>query len=144
VSSLPADAKPTDIPQTLFEEEEVCLVLLRNTRLAPAPGEGALTELSAIMSRFILFGAWGLSLHWGNERFSLDNKESDEGAGLLTETGLLQSAPDKPHRTWHHSHTWLGILPAKFDGRVGKALSLLSPTARQKAKDTIALTILVA
>ena len=142
VSSLPADAKPTDIPQTLFEEEEVCLVLLRNTRLAPVPGEGALAELSAIMSRFILFGAWGLSLHWGNERFSLDNKYSDEGADLLAETGLLQSASDKPHRTWHHSHTWLGILPAKFDGRVGKALMLLSPTARQKAKDTIALTIL--
>ena len=142
VSSLPADAKPTDIPQTLFEEEEVCLVLLRNTRLAPVPGEGALAELSAIMSRFILFGAWGLSLHWGNERFSLDNKDSDEGADLLAETGLLQSAPDKPHRKWHHSHTWLGILPAKFDGRVGKALMLLSPTARQKAKDTIALTIL--
>jgi hypothetical protein len=90
------------------------------------------------MARFILFGAWGLSLHWGNERFSLDNKESDEGAALLTETGLLQSAPDKPYKKWHHSHTWLGILPSRLDGRVGKALALLPTAARQKAKDTIA------
>jgi hypothetical protein len=114
VSSLPAHAKPTDIPQTLFEEEDICLVLLRNTRLAPAHGEGALSELSVIVSRFILFGSWGLSLYWGKERFSLDYKESDEGATLLTETGLLQCAPDKPHRKWHHYHTWLGILPAKY------------------------------
>jgi hypothetical protein len=40
----------------MFEEEDICMVLLRNKRLAPVPGEGALSELSAIVSRFILFG----------------------------------------------------------------------------------------
>jgi hypothetical protein len=57
VSRIPAHAKPTDIPQTLFEKEDICLVLLRNTRLDPVPVEGALSELSAIVSRFILFGS---------------------------------------------------------------------------------------
>ena len=127
---------------TAYETEDICLVLLRNARQLPVPTKEALEELVEVIAPNVLMGTWGLTLAWGTERFPLDNVRTDLADRLLLETGFLRSAPTHPPRVWHHSHTWLGHLPKVIEGRVGQSLSLLSPKARQHAKDTISRTIL--
>ena len=127
---------------TAYETDDICLVLLRNARQLPVPTKEALEELVEVIAPNVLMGTWGLTLAWGTERFPLDNVRTDLADRLLLETGFLRSAPTLPPRVWHHSHTWLGHLPKVIEGRVGQSLSLLSPKARQHAKDTISRTIL--
>ena len=134
--------KPSDPLRTIFEPTEVCWVLLRNTRDLPLPSEQALLELTAVISRFILLGPTELSLHWGGSTFPLDDLETEDGLKLLKETGLLQTGPRIPPRSWHQSHSWLGILPTVLRGSTGKSLALLTSSARQQVKDTLARTIL--
>jgi hypothetical protein len=51
--------------RTLFEKEDVCLVLLRNISATCTPLDQALEELTALLARFILLGPLGIGLNWG-------------------------------------------------------------------------------
>ena len=137
-----ATDKPSTPSRTLFDQNEVCLVLLRDTRKLPPPSDQALLELTAVISRFLLLGPTGVSLHWGGRTYPLDSLATEDGMDLLQETGLLQPAQASPSRSWNPSHSWLGILPAKLEGKTGKALALLTSISRQRVRDTLVNTIL--
>jgi hypothetical protein len=111
-----------DRHRTLFEEEDVCLVLLRNTSATFTPSEQALEELTALLARFILLGPLGVGLNWGGIQHPLDHIVTNDGTRYLEETGLLQELNQAPPREWHPVRSWLGILPSVFLGEVGKAM----------------------